>query len=246
MSVQSAKHHRPTPVLLSLGLILGSALLVPCMASQTPAPPPPPQPPQKPPTRVRTKLDGFDLSAKSGKSPNQVGGASRDIGTPKLFAPNSGKSFTTTPHFQWGAAEADAKVTFRLSTVDGQTVYETATTAGQLAYPDDAPALTPGSTYRWTVIPENDILGGAPAPVSFLIVSGAERDQIVNELKSANDKSRVDIFVKHRLWYDAIQGYSELIDRVPNDKSARAGRAEIYDQLPVTASLADADWRMAQ
>jgi len=243
MNFRSAKHYRPMHALLSLGLVLGSALLVPHLAGQTSTPP---APPPKPPARVRTKLDGFNLSAKSGKSPNQVVGASRDIGTPKLFAPDSGKSFTTTPYFQWGAAETDAKVTFRLSTADGQTVYETATTAGHLAYPADAPALTPGSTYQWTVIPENDLLGGAPAPVIFVVVSGAEREQIVNELKSANDKSRVDVFVKHRLWYDAIGGYTELLDRSPGDKSARAGRAVVYDQLPVTASLADADWRMVQ
>jgi len=242
MNVRSANHHRPIPALLFLGLV-GSALLLQRVASQTSVPP---APPAKPPARVRTKLDGFNLSPKSGKSPNQVGGASRDIGTPKLFAPDSGKCFTTTPYFQWGAAETDAKVTFRLSTEDAQTVYETATAAGHLAYPANAPALTPGSTYQWTVIPENDLLGGAPKPVIFLVVSGPEREQIVNELQSANDKSRVDVFVKHRLWYDAIQGYTELLDRAPNDKSARVGRAEVYDQLPVTASLADADWRMAQ
>jgi hypothetical protein len=33
------------------------------------------------PTRVRAKLDGFDLSPQSGKSANQIGGASRDLGS---------------------------------------------------------------------------------------------------------------------------------------------------------------------
>lgn len=241
MKIRSANGPCSLSALLAFGLALGSALLVPHAAGQASTPP---APPPKPPARVRTRLDGFDLSAKSGKSPNQVGGASRDIGSPKLFAPQLGKSFTTTPHFEWATAETDAKVTFKLSGADGQTVYQTATTAGQLTYPADAPALTPGSTYQWTIVPENDILGGAPAPVAFMVVSGAERDQIANELKSANDRSKVDVFVKHRLWYDAIQGYSELIDRMPGDESARAGRAQLYDQLPVTASLADADWRM--
>jgi len=229
MNIRLANRPLSIPALLSAALMLIFALPAPGAAGQTS------NQPAKPPVRVRAKLDGFELSARSGMSPNQVGGASRDIGSPKLFAPLSGKSFTTTPLFQWGAAEPNAKVTFRLSTSEGQTLYQTTTTAGQLAYPADAPALAPGSSYRWTVVPENDLLGGPPAPVTFLIVSGAE-----------DAKTKVDVFVKHRLWYDSIQGYSDLIDRMPNDKSAHAGRAQVYDQLPVTATLADADWRMAQ
>ena len=243
MKIRLANRPLSISALLSVGLMLVFALPAPGAAGQTANQS---AQPAKPPVRVRAKLDGFDLSAKSGMSPNQVGGASRDIGSPKLFAPLSGKSFTTTPLFQWGAAEPDAKVTFRLSTLDGQTVYQTSTTASQLTYPPHAPALTPGSSYRWTVVPENDLLGGPPAPVTFLIVNGAERDQLVNELKGADARTKVDVFVKHRLWYDSIQGYSDLIDRMPSDKAARAGRAQVYDQLPVTATLADADWRMAQ
>lgn len=237
---------------LALGFILGSALLGPMIAGQSA---PPATTASKPasdgkaapankPSRVRTNLAGFDTS-QSGKSPNQVGGASRDLGTPKLYAPNSGKSFTINPMFQWAAAEAGDKVTFRLSTGDGQTVYETTTNADHLKYPGDAPALAPGGSYRWTIVPENDVLGGAPAPVSFVIVSGAEREQILDELKAASDATATaEVFVKHRVWYDAVQAYSEQLDRMPNDENARAARANLYDQLPVTKQLADADWQL--
>jgi hypothetical protein len=197
------------------------------------------------PQRVRTQLDGFDLSPKAGKSANQIGGASRDLGTPKLYAPNMGKAYTTNPEFHWAAAETGEKVTFRLQTAAGQTVYETATTADRLRYPGDAPALMPGATYKWTIVPENDVLGGPPAPVSFMIVTGADREAILNDLKQANDaNSTAAVFVKHRIWYDAIQGYTDLIARTPNDMTARAARGELYDQLPATKNLADADWRM--
>ena len=199
----------------------------------------------KPPARVRTQLDGFELSPKSGRSANQVGGASRDIGSPKLFAPNLGKTFSTNPEFHWAAAEVGSKVTFRLMYADGQVLYENTTTDDHLRYPGDAPALTPGSTYRWTIVPENDILGGTPQPVSFTVVSGAERESILNDLKAAgNASATAEVFVKHRDWYDAIQDYSDLLERMPNDAKARAARAELYDQLDVTKSLADADWRM--
>ncbi len=199
----------------------------------------------KPPARVRTQLEGFDLSPNSGKSKNQIGGASRDLGSPKLYAPNMGKAYTTNPEFHWAAAETGEKVTFRLQTEAGQTVYEMATTADHLRYPGDAPALTPGSTYKWTILPENDMLGGPPAAVSFMIVGGADRETILNELKQSSDAlSTAAVFVKHRIWYDAVQGYTDLIARSPNDTTARAARGELYDQLPATKNLADADWRM--
>ncbi len=197
------------------------------------------------PQRVRTQLEGFDLSPKAGKSANQIGGASRDLGTPKLYAPNMGKAYTTNPEFHWAAEETGAKVTFRLQTASGQTVYETATTADHLRYPGDAPALTPGMSYKWTILPENDMLGGPPAPVGFTIVGGADREAVLNDLKQVSDaNATAAVFVKHRIWYDAIQGYTDLIARTPNDTTARAARGELYDQLPATKNLADADWRM--
>jgi hypothetical protein len=199
----------------------------------------------KPPARVRTQLEGFDLSPKAGKSANQIGGASRDLGSPKLYAPNMGKAFTTNPEFHWAAAETGEKVTFRLQTAAGQTVYEMATTADHLRYPGDAPALTPGTTYKWTIVPENDMLGGPPAPVSFTVVGGADRDAILSDLKQASSAdTTAAVFVKHRIWYDAVQGYTDLIERTPNDTSARAARGNLYDSLPATKNLADADWHM--
>ena len=198
-----------------------------------------------PPQRVRAKLDGFDLSPKTGRGPNQVGGASRDLGQPALYAPNLGKMYTLTPEFHWSAAQPGDKVTFRLSTADGEKLYETTLTTDHLRYPSDAPALKPGDTYRWTIVPENDVLGGAPRPVSFMVVSGPEREEIAQQLKAAGNASTMAVvFVNHRIWYDAIQDYSEALMHNPGDQNALAARADLYEQLPVTKPLADADWHM--
>jgi hypothetical protein len=196
----------------------------------------------KTPARVRTKLDGFELSPQSGKSANQVGGASRDLGTPRLFAPNSGKAYSTHPVFYWGTADSGEKVTFRLRSVNGQVIYETATTSDHLGYPADAPALTPGNNYTWTIVPENDMLGGAPQPVTVSIVGGSERDAIDEALKTSPGSA--DVFVQHRVWYDAVSSYANTLSHSPDDQHALAGRATLYDQLPVTHELADADWAM--
>ena len=222
-------------IVLTVGLTCGAALL----QAQT-APPT-----ASKPARVRPHLEGFELSPKSGKSANQIGGASRDIGTPKLLAPNLGKAFTTNPEFHWASGDAGEKVTFRLTSMEGQTIYEATTTAEQFRYPGDAPALMPGMSYRWTIIPENDVLGGAPVPVTFVVLSGAEREEIQKELMVTSDPSAIaQVYVKHRTWYDAVQIYSDLIARMPANEEAHAGRAVLYDQIPVTKSLAEADWRM--
>lgn len=212
--------------------------------AQTPAKPAAQPAPPKAPTRVRTRLDGFELSPQSGKSANQVGGASRDLGTPRLYAPNSGKAFLTHPNFNWGTADPGEKVTFRLTSLNGQTVYETTTTSNHLVYPADAPALEPGTTYRWTIIPENDMLGGAPQPVSITIVSGTERDAILSEVRTDPDPAAANVFLQHRIWYDAVAGYTNRLYRNPNDQDARTARATLYDQLPATQDLAAADWSM--
>ncbi len=219
--------------------LLAGLLLAPCVrvAGQKPAPAPAP-------TRVRAKLDGFDLSSKSGKSANQIGGASRDLGTPRLYAPSVGKAYSLTPTFYWATADGAQKVTFRLSTLNGVTLYEVGVTGGHLVYPADAPALMPGTTYRWTVIPENDILGGAPVPASVMIVGGDERAAIDKGLAAGAD--RASVFVDHRIWYDAIANYTAVLDQTPDDQAARKGRASVYDQLAVTQSLADADWQRVQ
>lgn len=227
------------PIAVPACFLLAGLLLSPYLraVSQKPAPAPAP-------TRVRAKLDGFDLSSKSGKSANQIGGASRDLGTPRLYAPGAGKAYSLTPTFNWATADGAQKVTFRLSSLNGVTLYEVGVTGGHLVYPAEAPALMPGTTYRWTVIPENDMLGGAPEPASIMIVGGDERAAIDMELKTTAD--RASVFVDHRIWYDAIANYTATLDQTPGDEAARKGRASIYDQLSVTQPLADADWQKVQ
>jgi hypothetical protein len=154
------------------------------------------------------------------------------------------KAYSPTPTFYWGTADAAEKVTFRLTSTNGQTLYETATTANHLTYPADAPALAAGTTYRWTIVPENDMLGGAPQPVAFTIVSGEERDAIRTELQNDPDTTGADIMMKHRIWYEALAGYTVRLMRNPDDQAARKARASLYDQLPATYDLADADWKM--
>ncbi|WP_128913926.1 DUF928 domain-containing protein [Granulicella sibirica] len=201
------------------------------------------------PVRVRAKLDGFDIEPKSGKAPNQIGGASRGIGGLTLYAPKMGKAYTLTPTFMWSADDATAEYTFRLSVLSagqGQ-MFETKVMGGTFMYPADAPALMPGATYVWQVTPANDMFGG-PASANILIVGGAEREAVDAALHGKPGMTAADakVYVDKRLWYDAVATYSSLIASDPSHGEYYKGRAELYDQFQQTQPLADADMSKAQ
>jgi len=223
------------------GFVLLLATSAQAYAQAKPAAPSASQAAPAKPTRVRAKLDGFDLSPQSGKSANQIGGASRDLGSPRLYAPHAGKAFSVMPVFYWGTAEPGQKVTFRLTALNGQTMYEVTTTSDHVAYPSDAASLIVGHTYRWSIFPENDMLGGPPMPALITIVDGDDRAAIETEL-GKNPAAANSIFVNHRIWYDAVAGFTAALEQNPNDQDALKGRAAVYDQLPATQPLADADW----
>ena len=226
-------------IVAGFGLLLAAG--VQASAQAKPAAPVASQTAPAKPVRVRAKLEGFDLSPQSGKSANQIGGASRDLGTPRLYAPHAGKAFSVSPVFYWGTAEPGQKVTFRLTALNGQTMCEVTTTADHATCPPDAASLIVGQTYRWSIYPENDMLGGPPKPVLITIINGDERAAIETEL-GKNPAAANAIFVNHRIWYDAVAGFTAALSQNPDDQDALKGRASVYDQVPATEPLADADW----
>jgi hypothetical protein len=202
------------------------------------------------PVRVRAKLDGFDLTPKSGepaRRPNQIGGVSRSIGANTLYAPTMGKAYTLTPTFAWRSDDAKAEFTFRVSqpAMGADAVYETKVVGDHFTYPPDAPALKPGETYVWTVQPTVDMLGG-PVSASVAIVGGSEREAVDAALAKARAESdpaaaAAKVYTDMRLWFDAVAAYSSLIERFPARNEFYQARADLYDSLPATSGLADED-----
>ena len=198
-------------------------------------------------TRVRAKLDGFDIAPTSGKAPNQIGGASRDLGVLTLYAPKLGKAYSLTPTFYWSGDDR-SEYTFKLAALSTQesALYVKKVTGGKFTYPADAPALKPSETYIWSVQPENDLMGGV-ASASLLIVGGANRTAVESALSSVKatpgepSVEAAKVYVDNRLWFDAIGEYTGLIERHPEMTKYYQDRAALYDQLPETRELADAD-----
>ncbi len=203
------------------------------------------------PTRVRVKLEGFDIAPSSGKAPNQIGGASRGIGGITLYAPRMGKAYTLTPTFYWSSDDSTLEYTFKISALSAEQspLYTAKVTGGHFTYPADAPPLAPGESYVWSVQPMIDILGG-PASATITIVGGSERAGLAAQLEMAKDPAEkpspteARIMMDGRMWFDAYAAYTTLIERHPKPEYYKQ-RAMLYDQLPDTYALADADMAKA-
>src|SRR5208282_2209037 len=141
------------------------------------------------------------------------------------------------------------KFTFHLYDSDDDEIYEqeVAGKLGTFAYPKDAPALKAGATYSWTVQAIATQLLEPPEPVRIMIVSGAERTSIEQELERikgdalADRLKRVQVLIDHRLWYDSIAECTQLISKNRDNPELYKGRAQIYAQLPETRELANQD-----
>jgi Domain of Unknown Function (DUF928) len=234
---------------LAASVWLSMTTIVPYTSAQTSAPATA-KPTTTRPTRVRAKLDGFDITPKSGKSPNQISGASRGVGGVTLLAPTICKAYTLTPTFFWEPDDDKSEYIFRItqSSASQKPLYEARVLGGHLTYTDSAPALQPGSTYAWSVQPTMDTMGG-PASASFLILGGANRDAVTAALVRAQTSAdpaaaQAKVFMDLRVWFDALAAYSNLIEHSPARAEFYKARADLYDQLPETPktkALADAD-----
>ena len=216
------------------------------------------QAPASHPARTRVKLDGFDLSAHSNQNgansrhtgANQIGGVSRGIGAVKLFAPEKGLAYSLHPTLQWSGSP-DTKYKLHIENTADQTSFDVTVDGTSFTYPETAPALTPGSTYSWSVQPEIDIMGGSSDTALMVIAGGAEREAIGGALAAitrtgdAGDRARAKVYFDKRVWYDAAEAYSILIAAHPADAELRQMRGTLYDQVPATERLADADFTAA-
>ena len=91
---------------------------------------------------------------------------------------------------------------------------------------------------------------GGPASASIVIVSGSERAGLTAQLNMAKDAAEkpspaeAKIMLDARMWFDALAAYNTLIERHPKPEYYKQ-RALLYDQLPETQPLADADMAKA-
>jgi len=234
----------------SLPIALCVALLwIPLPPGGPPAASPPsetaPAPRDTTAKRVHVPMDGFELDPNSGQAGHTVGATRPGGPTVFLSAPNLTKLYSLSPTFYWTSGVKTKAFVFRLYDADGDVGYETRIPEFSLKYPADATPLEPGKTYAWNVLAGLGLLGGGSLPVKFMVLGPEERGALEKQLAGADAVKRAAIFTDNRLWYDAVQAYTELIAEHPDRADFYERRGEIYDQIAATQQLAKADFAKA-
>jgi Domain of Unknown Function (DUF928) len=249
---------KPFAVIIA-GIGASMALAVAAQTGGQSSSSPPPSPPpasqsqqQSHPTRVRVKLEGFDLASSSKHTgANQIGGASRGIGAVSLFAPDKGLAYSLHPTFQWSGSP-DTKYKLELEDMAAHTTYDVTVDGTSFTYPETAPPLKPGDTYSWKVQPEIDMMGAPSGSALIVIAGGPEREQIaaalaaITQTGEAGDRARAQVYFDKRVWYDAAEAYSILVSAHPDDPELHQMRGTLYNSVPATEKLAEADFAMAK
>ena len=193
--------------------------------------------------REYTDLSGFDLAPKNDTHATQIGGGTRGFGGEiTLYAPNKAELFDLHPTVRWTHTAKAQRFIVTFMDSSGAAIYQTEASGRMFRYPDDGPALKPGTTYLWTVQPSSSLMGSRSEPVEIVVVGEPQRSQIRDELSECgqDELSQANVFVKHRIWYDAVEKLSHLIEQSPNPDLYER-RAEIYDQVSNTTALAADD-----
>jgi hypothetical protein len=203
----------------------------------------------KPKRKLDADLSGFDLSDdKSGKKVSTMLGGSRTAAVPSatLLAPRRAKFYGSTADFLWSFSGHTEGYVLLITDED-----ETQIVRQQLKEPRyhfDAPLnkLQNGETYFWRVQVLPATL--ASEPLEFVVVSADERhaiDQAIAAIPAGDayqtGLARARLFTDHRLWFDALGAYNELIAKYPNRPEPYEERGAIYAQIPATKSLSEAD-----
>ena len=214
-----------------------------------------PESPEKPRRRrVVSDLSGFDLLDQGKvKKESMVVGAARGFAPPVPLAPRLGRVYGDRPTLQWHDEARPAGFVVLLTDESQQEIHKGETAKTTWAYPAEAPRLEPGRTYFWTVQAASGMFAEPSAPAGFLVLAGPPRQEVESALAAApsadpyeQGRARAKVFTDRRLWYDAVQAYSDLIARFPDRPELYEERGTIYAQLDATQALADEDFARAE
>ncbi len=209
-------------------------------ASQTPTPR---RPLPKPPSGPR----GFEkYSGKDSSSRLIAAGATRETVNPRRpVAPLEGRAYDARPFFAWEIAPGSKAYHFAIYEGDrdkdpaARIVYERDLTVTEMAYPQDAPPLKPGTLYSWLVSTPTATGKEDGIVARLVILSGAEAAEVQKALATAaltspkTSPDRLDqarVFENYGVWYDALGIASDLAQN-PRDKEALAYYEALLEKL---------------
>ena len=243
-------------VLIALGIAAAQQTQPSTPGKQQPAAPAPKAENTKKPEHKRlvVNLAGFEMldPSKMHRERHTVG-ATRGFPQPQALAPYLGKFYGAGALFAWSYPGKARDFILKITDEEGAEVLHAEVSGTEYRLPETAPRLEPDKSYAWTVEVTPALFGANPsAPVEFVEVSQAERREIEKALKKIKGKdpyqaggARAKVFTDHRLWYDAIGAYTDLISRYPERAEPYERRGTIYAQIDVTKPLAERDFGRA-
>lgn len=202
----------------------------------------------KPKRKLDADLSGFDVSDDKGKKVSTMLGGSRTAAIPSatLLAPKRAKFYGASALFPWSfAGHNEGYVIIVTDEDETQLVRQPVKEPHYLFDPAKA-KLEPGQVYYWRVqVLPNPL---ASEPLEFVVVSAEERQAIDKEIAAipSGDAyqealARARLFTSHRLWFDALGAYADLIAKYPSNSESYEDRGAIYSQISATKSLGEAD-----
>jgi hypothetical protein len=198
--------------------------------------------------RLDADLSGFDLSDEKAKKMSTMFGGSRGASFPSatLYAPKLAKFYGGTALFQWTSEGKNEGYVLLITDEDETQIVKQPVKDSHYELPAGQNKLHAGETYYWRV----QVLPSATAgdSLGIRVVSAAERQAIDKALAALHGAdayqtglARARIFTDHRLWFDALGAYTELIEKYPDRAELYEQRGRIYAQVDATTKLADAD-----
>jgi hypothetical protein len=230
--------------------------LDPAMQQSQPTADPKAQPPasNRPKRRVLdADLSGFDISDnKSAKKVTTMLGGSRTAAIPSaiLLAPRRAKFHGSSATFDWSFAGHNEGYVLIITDEDETQLVHQQLKETHYRLDSSSARFQPGQTYYWRVqVLPNPL---ASEPLEFVVVSSEERgviDQAIGAIPSTDSYqsalARAGILTDHRLWFDALGAYDDLIAKFPDRSELYDRRGAIYAQIPATKPLSDADFARA-
>jgi hypothetical protein len=198
-------------------------------------------------------LSGFDISNnKSDKKVTTMLGGSRNAAVPSaiLLAPRRAKFYGQSATFDWSFNGHHEGYVLIITDDDETQLLHQQLKEPHYRFDPSATKLQPGQTYYWRVqVLPNPL---ASEPSEFAVVSAEERqaiDQAIAAIPSTDPYqsavARAKILTDHRLWFDALGAYDDLIAKFPNHPELYDQRGAIYAQVPATKPLSEADFAQA-
>jgi hypothetical protein len=193
-------------------------------------------------------LSGFDLSDDKSKKVTTNSGGTRggvEIPSATLLAPKTAKLYGSSALFQWAPLGPTDGYIFTIVDDD-----ETQVVRQQSKDPNyklsSLGKLKPGEVYHWKVQALPRTVPGEPLDIK--VVSVVERQKIDKELAAIpggdpyeTGLARARVFVQHKLWFDAIGAYTDLIEKFPDRAQPYEDRGALYSKIDATHKRGEAD-----